>query len=111
MAENNKAINVTLPEQVDVMIEAVAMLGNGKFPNPAGYKPKETTKKDVMGYILFRGAYTFLKDNGFLDAIVRSWEMHNPGKKFNHEMYDFSQQEVQKETVDMLAGIDANPEV
>lgn len=113
MAKNAKPISVVLPGQLNVMIDAVAMFGNGKFPGPSGHIPESTNKKDVMGYMLFKGCYTFLKENGFLDAVERGYTMH--GEKFNHKMYNageaIAKEKEEEVAADMLAGIDATPEV
>ena len=106
-----KNLNVNLPEQLDKMIEAAAMFGSGKFPNVHGVVSDNTNKKDVIGSMLFKDCYTFLKENNFLDAVVRGWEMHT-SEKFDHNLYGLqAPAEAEEKSDTALAGLGAKPEV
>ena len=87
-----------IPEQVDIMTNIAASMGSGHWPDLTGEFPKKPNKKDVIGYLLFKGTMELFESLGVIEAVKRTVE-NMTGEKFDESLYGSNGSESTEEVV------------
>ena len=91
MARNGKSMKMidfgsTIPEQVNVVVDLATNLAPGQWPDVDGHYAQRPNKKDVIGYLLYKGCMAKLEELGITELAIRTVEGMT-GEKFNPNLY------------------------